>query len=83
MLANHTSIHTLFERILLQYTKLKSRNAFVTNYTNTNIFGQTMDEFINSEEVVTALVEEYKAAEHADYVNWGMSDYGMADIGYP
>lgn len=70
MLANHTSIHTLFDRIVSQYHKLKSRHAFLENYKKERMFAENLDEFDDSEEVVKSLIDEYKAAEKEDYINW-------------
>jgi tubulin gamma len=72
MLANHTSIHTLFARALAQYDKLRSRGAFLDVYRKTDLFSDGLEEFDASREVVDGLIEEYKAAERADYVEWGM-----------
>jgi hypothetical protein len=35
--------------------------------------------FLTSREVVTDLIEEYKAAEKADYVTWGMTSSARDD----
>lgn len=34
------------------------------------MFESNLDEFDDSREVVTNMIEEYKASEKADYVNW-------------
>ncbi|MDP3208602.1 MAG: tubulin gamma chain, partial [Rhodoglobus sp.] len=72
MLANHTSIHTLFARALSQYDKLRSRGAFLDVYRKTDLFSDGLEEFDSSREVVEGLIEEYRAAERPDYVEWGM-----------
>lgn len=51
MLANHTSIHTLFARALGQYDKLRKRNAFLENYRREPMFDDGLDEFDSSREV--------------------------------
>ena len=48
MLANHTSIHTLFQRVLFQYHKLRKRNAFIDNYKKEPMFSENLDEFTDS-----------------------------------
>lgn len=48
MLANHTSIHTLFSRALSQFDKLKNRNAFIEAYRQTAMFSDGLDEFDDS-----------------------------------
>merc|ERR1712000_160630 len=70
MLANHTSIQSLFRKTLNQFDKLRSKNAFINNYTSEAIFSDGLDEFDNSREVVQCLVDEYKAMESPDYVNF-------------
>jgi tubulin gamma len=72
MLANHTSIHSLFSQIIKQYDTLRRHNAFLNNYVKESIFSDSLDEFDSSREVVTSLVDEYIAAEGSDYVNYGM-----------
>lgn len=70
MLANHTSIGSLFQRTLTQYDKLRKVNAFMDGYRKTPMFADSLDEFDVSRETVQALVDEYKAAERADYMTW-------------
>uniref|UniRef100_A0A7S2JP68 Tubulin gamma chain n=1 Tax=Cyanoptyche gloeocystis TaxID=77922 RepID=A0A7S2JP68_9EUKA len=82
MIANHTSIHTLMSRVLTQYDKLWKRKAFLDNYSKEGIFKDGWDEFESSREIVQSLIDEYKASENADYVNYGMdsSDQSQADM---
>lgn len=68
MLANHTSIATLFKRIVRQYDGMRKRNAFMEGYKKTAPFAENLDEFDESREVVTDLISEYEAAEDADYM---------------
>mmetsp|Transcript_12991 Transcript_12991/g.39994 ORF Transcript_12991/g.39994 Transcript_12991/m.39994 type:complete len:464 (+) Transcript_12991:168-1559(+) len=72
MLANHSSIHTLFARAINQYDKLRKRNAFLENYRNEPMFENGLDEFDSSREVVADLTEDYRATEFDDYVSWAM-----------
>merc|ERR1712226_264662 len=69
MLANHTNIRSLFEKLLKQYSKLKTKGAFLAEYQKYDIFSQNLDEFDDSKEVVEQLIEEYKAAERANYIH--------------
>ena len=71
MLANHTSMAQLFGRTVNQYDKLRKRNAFLDQYRQEPMFADGLDEFDHSREVVGDLIEEYRAAERPDYVNWG------------
>lgn len=72
MLANHTSIRDLFHRIAMQYDKLRKRDAFLDNYRKVDMFADDLSEFDESREIVQDLIEEYRASEGADYINWGL-----------
>ncbi|CAK78827.1 unnamed protein product (macronuclear) [Paramecium tetraurelia] len=74
MLANHTSIHSLFDRILKQYHKLRNRNAFLDQYKKEPMFKDSLDEFDESRECLESLISEYKAAESKNYLDWGNDD---------
>jgi len=78
MLANHTSIHHLFTKIVKQYDTLRKHNAFLNAYVKESIFADNLDEFDSSREIVTSLVDEYVAAEGSNYVNYGMEREGQA-----
>jgi tubulin gamma len=71
MLANHTSISTLFERCLHQYDKLRKREAFLDQFKKVAIFKDNLDEFDASREVLQELVDEYAAATTPEYISWG------------
>jgi tubulin gamma len=71
MIANHTSMAQLFGRTVSQYDKLRKRNAFLDQYRKEPMFEDSLEEFDSSREVVTDLIEEYRAAERPDYVTWG------------
>lgn len=71
MLANHTNMAELFSRLIIQYDKIRSRNAFLDNYRREPIFYDNLDEFDISKETVQNLIDEYRACEHADYVSFG------------
>mmetsp|Transcript_25076 Transcript_25076/g.59583 ORF Transcript_25076/g.59583 Transcript_25076/m.59583 type:complete len:395 (-) Transcript_25076:31-1215(-) len=76
MLANHTSMAEMFDRLLKQYDKIKSRNAFLENFRREVAVFQNestiMEEFDHSREIVQSLMEEYRACESPDYVNFGL-----------
>lgn len=74
MLANHTSIHNLFSQIIKQYDTMRRHNAFLKEYIKESIFSDSLEEFDHSRETVAGLVEEYKAAEGPNYVNYGMTE---------
>ncbi|PHH70632.1 hypothetical protein CDD82_7004 [Ophiocordyceps australis] len=69
MLANHTSIATLFKRIVEQYDGMRKRNAFIEVYKKTAPFSENLDEFDEARAVVGDLIGEYEAAEQADYLS--------------
>eukprot|EP00906_Rhabdomonas_costata_P012985 RCo018659 len=71
MLANHTSIAHLFARTISSYDKLRKKAAFLDNYRKTEMFKDNLDEFDSSKEVVQSLVDEYRACELPDYINYG------------
>lgn len=71
MIANHTSMAQLFGRTLQQYDKLRKRNAFLEQYRREPVFADGLEEFDSAREVVSDLIEEYRAAERPDYVQWG------------
>jgi tubulin gamma len=72
MLANHTSMAELFDRLLHQFDRIRKRNAFLDNYRREPMFAESLDEFDSSREVVQDLVDEYRACERPDYENFGI-----------
>lgn len=90
MIANHTGISSLFERILKQFDLLIKRKGnswdpakapFIQNYlTGSSLFGDMEDlkeEFDDSREVVNSLVQEYVACESPNYIQWGIGQGGQ------
>lgn len=75
MLANHTSMHTLLQRSVDQFGKLFKVGAFIESYrTQGSMFSESLDEFEYSREVVLSLIDEYKASQNIDYINYGSSE---------
>jgi tubulin gamma len=72
LLANHTSIAGMFSKTLRQFDKLRRRNAFVENYKNrsTLFTDDSLEELDDSREAVHQLVDEYRATERSDYLDW-------------
>lgn len=68
MMANHTSIVSLFKRTCDQYDKLRKRNAFMDGYKKMDMFKDSLDEFDSSREVVQGLIDEYVACEKDDFL---------------
>lgn len=73
MIANHTSIHTLFSKALKQYDNMRKRSAFLDWYKKFKMFSDSLEEFDSCREVVMGLIEEYKASSRKDYLEWGSS----------
>lgn len=71
-LANHTSMAQLFERLLKQYDRIRKRNAFLDSYRKEPMFQESLEEFDDAKNTVESLVEEYKACERADYLEYGL-----------
>lgn len=69
MLANHTSISTLFRRIVTQYDRLRRRNAFLEQYKREPTFADGFGEFDEAREVAMDLIAEYEAAEQPNYLD--------------
>ncbi|CAL5871206.1 uncharacterized protein PFLUO_LOCUS5453 [Penicillium psychrofluorescens] len=69
MLANHTSVATLFKRIVQQYDRLRKRNAFLEQYKKEAPFSDGLGEFDEARAVVMDLIGEYEAAEREDYLD--------------
>ncbi|GLV38335.1 gamma-Tubulin at 23C [Carabus blaptoides fortunei] len=70
MLANHTTISTLFERALDQFDKLRKREAFLDQFKKEPMFKDNLDEFDSSRDIVQDVIDEYKAATREDYFKW-------------
>ncbi|EGX95882.1 tubulin gamma chain (Gamma tubulin) [Cordyceps militaris CM01] len=79
MLANHTSIATLFKRIVKQYDGMRKRNAFMEGYKKTAPFSENLNEFDEARQVVGDLIAEYEAAENEDYLKGDTAEPTSAD----
>ncbi|SBT75231.1 tubulin gamma chain, putative [Plasmodium ovale] len=74
MMANHTSISTLFERCVTQFDRLFKRRAFLDNYKKEPMFSSAdgqgnFEEMELAKEITQNLIDEYKSAERDDYFN--------------
>lgn len=74
MLANHTSIRSLFKVLDNNYKLMRRRNAFLDQYKAFKLFENNFDELDEAAESVTKLIEEYEAAEKEDYISWGAQE---------
>jgi tubulin gamma len=70
MLANHTCMAEFFDPLLNQYDRIRRRNAFLDNYRREPMFQENLDEFDSARETVQCLVDEYRACERVDYVDY-------------
>lgn len=68
----------LFDRLLSQYDRIRRRNAFLDNYRREPMFADNLDEFDSARETVQCLVDEYRACERVDYVDY---DYDASTTG--
>lgn len=68
MLANHTGMAALLKRTVMQFDRLKNRNAFLEGYKKERMFADNLDEFDDAKECVVDLMSEYRAAEGEDYI---------------
>ncbi|CEQ40787.1 SPOSA6832_02427 [Sporobolomyces salmonicolor] len=71
MVANHTGIASLFAGHLRQYDNMRGRNAFLAEYRKEPMFENGLEEFDEARSIAQELIDEYKAAEKADYVDYG------------
>lgn len=69
MLANHTSVATLFKRIVVQYDKMRKRNAYLEGYKKEAPFADGLGEFDEARAVVMDLIGEYEEAETENYLD--------------
>jgi tubulin gamma len=74
MMANHTSIASLFAKSMKSYDTLRKRNAFLEQYRKQPMFSDGLEEFDSSREVVQSLIDEYRASERSDYLSWCGND---------
>ena len=81
LLANHTSMAELFDRLLKQYDRIRSRNAFLDNYRREPMFSDSLDELDHARETVQQLVDEYRACERPDYVQFGCNTTARGTAG--
>lgn len=57
----------LFDRALMQYDKLRKREAFLEQFRKEAMFQENLDELDISRQVVQDLIDEYVAATREDY----------------
>ncbi|GMM36404.1 gamma-tubulin [Saccharomycopsis crataegensis] len=69
MLANSSSIVSLFKRNCSQYDKLIKRNAFLDGYKRGALFSDNLQEFHDSRQIVQGTIDEYLLSATNEYLN--------------
>lgn len=69
MLANHTSIASLFERTLESFNKFRKKKAFMEPYGIGDDFN-VLAEFDSAHDAVKQVIDEYHAATKANYLDY-------------
>ncbi|KAG9226030.1 hypothetical protein CCMSSC00406_0008692 [Pleurotus cornucopiae] len=80
MLANHTSIASLFKRMLDQFDRLRKRNAFMEQYKKEKMFENGLEEFDDARATCDELLKEYKACESPDYISYAKGTTALANL---
>ncbi|GAA5833566.1 hypothetical protein JCM11251_003528 [Rhodosporidiobolus azoricus] len=76
MVANHTGIANLFAGHLRQFDLMRGRRAYLSNYQNEPMFEGGFEPFDEAKAVCQDLIDEYRAAEKPDYVDYGAPRQG-------
>ncbi|GAA6030519.1 hypothetical protein JCM8097_006185 [Rhodosporidiobolus ruineniae] len=71
LIANHTGIASLFAGHLRQYEMLRKRKAFLEQYKAEPLFENGLEPFDEAKAMCQDLIDEYRAAERPDYVDYG------------
>jgi tubulin gamma len=53
--------------MISDFDKIYKKKAFLNTYQQSSLFSDNLDEFEESREVVTDMIEEYKLCEKSDY----------------
>ncbi|KAE9407095.1 tubulin nucleotide-binding domain-like protein [Gymnopus androsaceus JB14] len=79
MLANHTSIASLFQTdVRISLTSLRRRNAFLEQYKKEKMFENGLEEFDDARATCEELLNEYKACESPDYISYTFGSYCLS-----
>ncbi|MCQ2821370.1 MAG: tubulin gamma chain [archaeon] len=71
MLANHTSISMLMQSIVDGFNTFYKKKSFLDNFRKEDLFKDSLEEFDDSHDVALKVIDEYKACERKDYLEWG------------
>ncbi|KAH7583701.1 Tubulin/FtsZ family, GTPase domain [Nakaseomyces glabratus] len=69
MLSNTSAITSVFERSASAFDKLFYKGAFLNQFESGQLFQNGLDEFVESREVITRMMEEYSNAEQDTYLD--------------
>ena len=74
MLANHTSINLLMQQIVESFNKMYNKKAYLDSFRKEDMFKDSLAEFDDSLDVTMKVINEYKACEKKDYLQWDDED---------
>ena len=74
MIANHTSINLLMQKIVESFNILFKKKAYLDTFRKEDMFKDSLDEFDDSLQVTQKVINEYKACEKKDYLQWNDDD---------
>ena len=63
-------ISQLFNRTLVQYDKLRKRDAFIDAFRKEAMFSDNLDEMDDSRECVQQIIQQYQQANSESYLQW-------------
>ncbi|AGO11845.1 AaceriADR076Cp [[Ashbya] aceris (nom. inval.)] len=69
MLANTSSIVSVFQKTVSSFDVIFKRGAFLHKFQNGKMFQHGWDEFLESREVIQGVIDEYIAAEQENYLD--------------
>ena len=70
MLANHTSINLLMQQIVDSFNNMYKKKAYLDSFKKEDMFKDSLSEFDDSLDVTVKVINEYKACEKKDYLQW-------------
>ena len=74
MLANHTSINLLMQQIADAFNIMYKKKAYLDSFRKEDMFKDSLAEFDDSLDVTMKVINEYKACEKKDYLQWDDED---------
>ena len=74
MLANHTSINLLMQQIVDSFNNMYKKKAYLDSFRKEDMFKESLGEFDDSLDVTNKVINEYKACEKKDYLQWDDED---------